>query len=415
MLRLRKITYFLLISMLFIPLWAIVGNTLGLPRGITFYYQLIFWAYGFFFVVFHISQGRSLKFPKMLYFLLCFILYQFIWTFYNGDIERRGLINIIGNNVQLSTFFVILIIYNTQFSERFIKTAIKIIKVTVIAAATVSVIQVFQPGFLYLEYGDLDLRTSSLYTTRRPSFFGYNPNELGLGYIPLLSSMVGVLYLRKNKIPFLFLALGGLSALLTNGRYIMVGFLLLSIQFLVIYKLNFTKLIKYLIIAILLFFTLSKALTYLGYDFEAWYQERLFAEGSIEETTRYKAIQNFLYFFPQYYVFGNGEGLTDEIKAASRDVGSSQIHVGYLSALVYFGIVGSLFLFGFWYLVTKEFYKTAKKTGYWGSFFAMLTYLWAQATLVHFAVFFYGLIFAFVFDKYFHAQYIASNQFTNNK
>ena len=49
--------------------------------------------------------------------------------------------------------------------------------------------------------------------------------------------------------------------------------------------------------------------------------------------------------------------------------------------------------------------KTAKKTNYWGSFFAFLTYFWAQATLVNYSIFFYGLMFALVFDKYFQDKY----------
>ena len=143
MIPLKKITFFLFLSMLFMPVLALVGNNLNLPKDIIFYYRLIFWVYGFSFVFNKLSNGIRIKFPKMLFFLLLFILYQFIWSFYNGDMERRGLFKIIVNNVQLSTLFVILIIYNTKFSENFIKTAIRIIKITVIVAAVASVIQVF--------------------------------------------------------------------------------------------------------------------------------------------------------------------------------------------------------------------------------------------------------------------------------
>jgi hypothetical protein len=347
----------------------------------------------------------------MLYFLLLYIIYLFGWSFFNGDMARRGLLKILVNNVQLSTFFIILIIYNTKFSEKFIKTTITIIKYTVIIAAGVSLLQVVQPNFLKAEYyKDINLLRRSLYEIRRASIFGYIPNEMGLGYIPLLSSIVGVIYMQKKKIPFTYIALGGISAFLTNTRYVMVGFLILTMQFFVIYRKKLSKFIKYLLLFVVLLFILLSALNSLGYNFSEWYQERLFAEGSIEETTRYKAIENFIYFFPRYYLFGNGEGLTDDIEAASHAVGSSQIHVGYLSHLVYWGVIGSIFLFGFWFYICKKFYKTAKNSGYWGSFFAMLTYLWAQATLVHFTIFFYGLIFAFVFDKYFQDKYLAEQQ-----
>ncbi|MCF8395952.1 MAG: hypothetical protein K9H06_18800 [Melioribacteraceae bacterium] len=394
--------------MLFTPVLAILGNNLNLPYGIEFYYILIFWAYGVFFIFHRIANGLRLKLPKVLYFLLFFILYELIWSFFNGDIERRGFLKIIVNNVQLSSFFVILIIYNTKFSEKFIQTAIGVIKFTVVVAAIVSIIQVFRPGFLLFNYADTDLLSENIYELRRVSIFGYRPLAYGFTFIPLLSIIVAMMHYRSGKFPMFFLALGGISAFLTNTRFIMISFVLLSIQFLVIYGKKLAKLSKYVFVFALLFFTLLTAISNLGYDIQAWYQERLFAEGSILETTRYRAIENFLYFFPKYYMLGNGEGLTHEIEAASQAIGSSQIHVGYLSSLVYYGIVGSLFLFGFWFSVTKMFYRTAINTGYWGSFFAMLTYLWAQLTLVHFTMFFYGLIFVFVFDKYYHDKHLVS-------
>ena len=407
MLTLRKITYFLLGLMLFIPALAFLPEFLNLSKDIMFYFRLAFWACGFFFLIHSSKSNQKIGFPKMLYFLLFYIIYLFIWSFFNGDMARRGLLKIIINNVQLSTLFVVLIIYNTKFSEKFISAAITIIKYTIIIAAAVSVIQVIKPNFMMsVYYKDMNFMGRSLYSIRRVSIFGYIPLEYGLSFIPLLSSIIGVIYMHKKKIPFTYLVLGGISALLTNTRFIMVGFLLLASQFFIIYKKILSKILKYLIITILLFIVLTLVLSNLGYDFGDWYQERLFKEGSIEEITRYKAIENFMIFFPRYYLLGNGEGLSDEIEAASNAVGSSQIHVGYLSTLVYYGIVGSFFLFGFWFLIAKKFYQTAKKTGYWGSFFAMLTYLWAQATLVHFTIFFYGLIFAFVFDKYYQDKYL---------
>ena len=118
-----------------------------------------------------------------------------------------------------------------------------------------------------------------------------------------------------------------------------------------------------------------------------------------------KAIDNFLFYFPQKPFLGTGE-LTDEIKAASQAVGSSHIHVGYLSHLVYYGIVGCFFLFGFLYLLMKELYNTAKNTNYWGSFFAFMVFLWSFATMSESSIFYPGLIFALIFDKYFRDNII---------
>ncbi len=119
----------------------------------------------------------------------------------------------------------------------------------------------------------------------------------------------------------------------------------------------------------------------------------------------YKAIGNFIYFFPEHPFFGTGT-MTDEIRVASKAVGSSQIHVGYLSFLVYFGIFGCFFLFGSWFLLSRKLLNTAQLTNYWGSFFGFLTFLWSFATMNLSFIFFYGITFCLVFDKYFHDKFL---------
>jgi len=158
-----------------------------------------------------------------------------------------------------------------------------------------------------------------------------------------------------------------------------------------------------LILLIIILYTIFK---YFGYDFEDWYQERLLAEGSLYETTRYKAIGTFKNFFPEHWFLGGGLSISGEVTKASHAIGSSQIHVGYLSHLVSYGIVGSFLLFGFWLSLARHLYRNAKATSYWGSFFAFAMYFWAQAALVMYSIFYYGLIFALIFDKYYQDKQI---------
>ena len=309
--------------------------------------------------------------------------------------------------INASIFFIIMMIYNTKFDDNFIRKRIKIFKITVIIAAIVSIVQVVNTNFLnprnYYEYEDYSF---SLYEFRRTSIFGFvNPNEIGLSYMPLLSVLIGYSLFKKNNKYIFFLLLGGISAFLSNGRYVMVAFVILTLQLILSYKVKTFSIFRYLIFTSIAIIILFYTLTSLGYDVSNWYNVRLFPEGSMQEITRYKAIDNFLIFFPRTIFFGTGVHLTDEIRAASHVIGSSQIHVGYLSHLVSYGIVGSFFLFGFWFLLAKKLYKTAKQTNYWGSFFAFLTFFWAQATLVYYSIFFYGLIFALVFDKYFQDKH----------
>ena len=410
MLNLRKITYFLLISMLFWPLMSyITFGLLGL-RSISFYYTFIAIFYGILFI-FH---KKKIKVPKELYYLIFFIIFEFVWAFFNGDIIRRGIIAVLFDNPSIATFFIVLIIYNTRFSDRFFKKAIFIFKITIILAAIVSIIQFFFPRFLnaYILYREnFDFFKRGIYQQPRTSIFGYiDLNSLGLSFMSIVALISGYLLYIKKRIFLIFLFLGGLTAFLSNARYVMVAFIIISIQYIFYKKVFFKGAFKYAILVLVLLLALYGVFSYLGYDYEAWFNNRLFAEGSIKETTRFKAIGNFLILFPKYYLVGNGGKIySDEIVSLSRAVGSSHIHVGYLSHLVSYGIVGCFFLYGFWFILVKKLYRKAKQTNYWGSFFAFLTFLWAFATFSYSSIFFYGLIFALVFDKYYSDIYISNS------
>ena len=141
-----------------------------------------------------------------------------------------------------------------------------------------------------------------------------------------------------------------------------------------------------------------------GYNLVDFYDTRLFEEGDITKSSRYFAFEIFTKHFPDNPWFGNGVHLTEEIAKEIKGR-SSQIHIGYLSHLVSFGVVGSLLLFGFWFSALRTFYKRARITKFYGSFFAFLMLVWANVTLVSYEIFYVGIIFAIVFDKYYWDKY----------
>ena len=403
MLNLNKITCFLLFIMLFSPLLSyFTFGLLGLV-SIIYYFQVIFCFYG---LLFLIKRRARIRLEAIHYFFTGYVLYLITWSFYNGFFDQKGFLN--STNLRyFSTIVILIIIYNTEFSFKYIERIVLVIKITVVLAGLVSLIQVIDYSFLDANpiwaKGEIgDTLTGNLYLDRRGSIFGYiNPNEVGLSYMPLLSVLIGILLYRRYRFYYFFLLLGGITAVLSNGRYIMIAFLIIGFQVLVFQEKKFMGIVKYVLLSAFSLFVLYQILIFFGYNIDEWISARLLSEGSIAETTRYKAIGNFVKFFPRAPFFGIGTHMTQEIKDASSAIGSSQIHVGYLAHLVSYGIVGSFFLFGFWYLLAKKLYKTAKLTNYWGSFFAFLIYLWAQATLVDYSIFYYGLLFAFIFDKYF--------------
>ena len=412
MISFRKTTYFLLTSMLFWPLMSYITMAVLELRTIVFYYTLfITMFYGIVFIFFK----KNIKVPKCLFYLLLFIIYLFFWSFFNGDIKLRGIIPVIFDNPQLAVFFIVLIIYNTRFSYHFIIRNIFILKITIIIAAIVSTIQVFNSEFLGLLpiMKNLDTHSVNLYNTRRLSIFGHiDHNSIGLSFMPILAIVIGFLLYNNKKIYVLFFILGGLTAFLSNIRYVIISFILITLQVLFFRKITFKGAFKYTGVVFILIISLYIIMNiYFEYDFTEWGETRLLSEGSLKETTRYKAISTFSFFFPKYYLFGNGEIYDEKVVIASQRVGSSHIHVGYLSHLVAYGIIGCFLLFSFWFYLLKRLYKTAIQTNYWGAFFAFLIFLWAFLSNSISIIFYYGLIFALVIDKYFRDNYISNNNF----
>jgi len=355
---------------------------------------------GFFFIF---SSKKKIMVPSYAWILLAYFFYTLIWSFITGEASERGY-RIISKNQLLHSFFAIIVINNYNFSDLFIKKAIRLMKLTLIVAAIVSLIQVF--NFSFMDANPIwsrgtggDTLIGDIYQDRRSSIFGFiDPNELGLSFLPLLSVLIGVLLYQRKRYYLFFLLLGGISALLSNTRYVMVGFIIITFQIIIVQRKKLLGSIKFLLIAFFSAFIFFQILAYIGYDTNKWAENRLFSERSFEETTRYKAIGNFLLFFPQKPLFGFGQ-MTYEIKQASIAVGSSQIHVGYLAHLVYFGIFGSLLFFSFLFTLGKRLYLNSKSTGFWGSFLGFMVFVWANATLVTFHIFFYGILIALVVDK----------------
>jgi hypothetical protein len=297
----------------------------------------------------------------------------------------------------------LVLIFNTNINKLFINKSIKFIEFITFIGLIVSFIQVFNYNFYNaFEFYGISNYSGGLYNARRTSIFGFvDLNELGLSFLPLLSVLIGYKLIHRIKNYSIYLLMGGLICILSNNRYVIVGFIILTIQVLWARKIRISNILNYILMSLVVVLIIFQVLKTFNYNFEQWFESRLFAEGSLQETTRYKAFSTFLFFFPQKMVWGTGVHLTDEIREVSASIGSSQIHVGYLSHLVSYGLVGSFLLFGFWFFLLKDLHHSAKETQYWGSFYAFLIYFWAQAILVNYSIFFTGLIYALIFKKYY--------------
>jgi hypothetical protein len=387
----------------FAPLWGyLLRGVLGMQVAVLTIYGNIS---VLLFVLLILKKGvKNLIFPKYLYPILLLAIYYSLWDLYNGNVDDMGVVIIFFRNYHLFAITTILLIVNSHFSDDFIKKLIFLLKLTIIPAVIVSIIQaIYNPLFLTPQSYLIDnlAYLDNPYELRPPSIFGYlDSNDLGLSFIPIISLIISYSLItdKKKKITFFLIFLGGLSCVLSNGRYIMLGYVIVLSQILLYYELNFKRAVSLFLAVglgtLLLLIILTQVI---GYDLKDYSEERIMSESA---STRIFAIENFLKFFPHNVIFGTGVRVSDELQAEIGSI-TSQIHVGYLSVFFEYGIVGGVLTLLYWYKIMVAFYRNAKMTHFWGSVFGFLSFLFANIALVQYFIYFYGIILLFILDSYF--------------
>lgn len=400
---LARLVRLFFLSMPFIPLWGfILRGILGLNVAVMTIYGIF--SVLLFFILLLTKKIRNISFPKYLIPVIILAIYYFIWNFFNGNIEENGILTALVRDYHIFTVTTIVLIVNTSFPDKFITKMIFLLKLTVVPAIIVSVIQAtVAPLFLtplsYLIENRAYL--GNIYEMRPPSIFGYlDANDCGLTFPPILSIILAYyLITKKDKVKTIFIMfLGGLVCLLSNSRYNMLNFLIVLTESIKLKSFNMRKALAYtVLIGAGIGFSAILLTNYVGYDLDVFIKERIMSESA---TSRLLAFELLYKFFPQNPIFGTGLRVTQDLAAEIKGI-TSQIHVGYLSVIFEYGFLGAGLTFLFWYKVAINFYKNAQETRFWGSFFGFLTFLAANMVLVQYYIYFYGIMLLFIFDSYF--------------
>lgn len=354
-------------------------------------------------------SGKKLKYPKFIIPLIILTVYYFIWNLINGNISglESGVFSYLYTDLWLHTIAFLILVENTKFDDRFIQDVIKVFKVTVILAFVVSLVQfLIDPFFLAPDSLKIHALSGSQYDYRLPSIFGYiAPTEIGLSFIPIISILIGYYLYKGERLHFTWLIMAGLSFFVNKSRYLYLNFLIILTQYPIVNGFNLKKILNSISIGTVFLLVVILIMKSIGFYFEEFIQNRLLSSSA---STRLLAFQLFFEFFPKNPFFGSGIHVGEDL---SRAIGgrSSQIHVGYISHLYEFGIVGSIFLFTFWYQLWQKFHAVAKRTMYYGSLFAFLAFLATNVTGVFYSIYSYGLLFAFIFNKYVNDQHQEDN------
>lgn len=365
-------------------------------------------------VITKMFRHEKINLPNYLILLLILFFYYMAWGFNTGFATDGDFSKFLYKNSALFTFCAFFIVENEEYDEAFIKAIVRIFKVTVVLAFITTMIQVmfirnfFIPKYLLGE----DYLANEFGTVRFPSIFGYiDANAVGFSFLPILSILFGYYLVRRSKNWFWYIIPGGIVAMLASSRYIQIGFLIILFQIIFTRKERIKNTVKILAFGTVLVLVSLNIIESSGMSISDYFYGRLLGASSY---SRVIGTELFARFFPEAPWLGSGSRITSELSVALEGA-SPYIHIGYLSHLFEYGIIGSLFLFGSWYLIGRKTFAVGSKTGYYGSFFAFLVFFFTNTTLVQYTMFHYGLIFAAVFYKYYENKFPINTERTYEK
>jgi hypothetical protein len=386
------------------PIWAYLDTAL-FPDNILYYRHLMYVSYLIFgLAVFNNGFGLATNsIGGIILSLLLLFLYYLLRSHFS-TVGQLNWLYISSYRWVIPMLLYILVIYNSEIDQRIIEYLILFIKITIILAAVISLIQltIDRSFFEYqIAAEKMMINTHDDYTRYQSIFSFLSPNDLGFSFLSISSILIGYLILIKEKYSriLLWILIISIVALLSNARYVIFGFFIVVSQ--IFFKeFNFRNIFRNLFILFLTITVIYLTLSYIGFDINQYITDKILSSKS--NSSRIISFFVFLKYFPQNPMFGTG------VRASAQlwnELGGSdnfmQIHIGYLSHLYEFGLIGSLFLFSFYFFVLKKLYITKKLTGFSGGYFAMLIFLFANLTLVEYSMFFYGLMIVFIFDSYY--------------
>jgi len=378
------------------------------------------------FLMIFIKDKNKIVFPKYLIFYLLFILYVYYSAFI--QLDREFDVKYLFSNKLIAGFNFFFIIENLHVSSKFYKKIIRIsIGVFILAVMAILIQQAFNKNFFIrtdlvegnVQSSDNTDRLHSIYSWI--SFFGN-----GLGFVPIFILIVEYLDRKKKKI-LIWVVFGVIYLILTKGRWIMLNGILVFVILFVNKKNQSVIFFKYLLMIPFLILSSAIVLNVIGIDTKGIVEDRILETNKKDLSkktagTRLLAftVFNKLYWDNAFFGVGSikygmgGTGKQDLRLRQALGGRSSQLHVGYLSVLYMYGLVGGSFFYIFLYLMLKRLYRDAKRTTFWAPFLGILGFAIANLTLVTFRIFEVGLVIVFVANK-FYVQQAELKEALNNK
>lgn len=397
----KFVQYLFLILFPFYPLWAWLTDSLA-KLYINKIVILILLPIAVYYVI-----SQRFKFPKYLLFLALFTFYH-LGSIYINDLiplDTNWFYYILSDTNVLACV-IFFIVENTQFDLKFIHKLNRCIFSIVIIALVVSVIQTKYPYFFLAPILKSKDYIHYIEQGRNFSIFSWiDLNSLGISFPILISILLSIGKTEKLTFPLAIMS-GIVVGFLSKARYVMISTLIVFSQLFFVSKIDFRKKVYILLIFIFSFAAVVGIAKVYNYDIQKVIDNRILEKTSdlASARARVASYEVFLIKFPEHPIFGVGPITRLDVVQLLRGR-APIIHIGYLSYLYFYGIVGSLFIFLSIFLLLKQAWNVGKKYLFWGAFYGLLSFCFANGTFVYFNLSELGIVLAVIYMKYFKDEY----------
>jgi hypothetical protein len=354
-------------------------------------------------LVIFLFLNRSNRLPKYLIFFVLFTVYHlcsvYIYGLLPGGVNWFSFIRL---DINVYACGVLFVIENTKFEDWFSKIMNRNLLIIVIISLLVSLIQVSDPSFFLND--QMDVEMDYLGQGRIFSIFSWtNKNSLGITFPIMIAILLSVIDTKRKAFPIVVIS-GLVVAFLTRARYVMISTIIAFSQFLFSLTLTLKRKVSFVLVLLFSIILLWQVAENFGYSIQEVIQERILEKSSETEMgsamVRVSSYYVFLLKFPEHPWYGVGPKTRDDVVQLLGGE-APLIHVGYLSYLYYYGVVGCLFFFLSLIFLLRRAWNVGKNYGFWGSFYGILTFCFANTTFVYFNLSEMGIILAVIYLKVF--------------
>ena len=383
----------------FFPLWVwAISKFTTMPYTMVLNLSLIPVAVAFLF-------NKSVKLPRYLACLIIFTLYH-LYSVYDNDLLTRGTTwfkYILSDDFVFAcvAFFVV---ENTDVEEWLIPKMNRHIFVAIIITFIVSIIQIKYVSFFISPWISAD-EDMNVFLDERRNYSIYSwvdLNSLGITF-PILVSILINFY--KEKLIVFFIVMSAIAvSFLTRTRYVMVSAIIVLSQLFFSSKFSLKKAVSFLAVIVVIIGVFAVAAHSMNFDVQKIIDERILEKGKdMSESSagaRLTSYNVFMAKFPEHPWFGVGPHTRDDVLDLLGG-GIPIIHVGYLSYLYFYGVIGCFFFFLALFFLLRDAWLAGIRYKFWGSFYGLLAFCLANWTFVYFNLDESGIILAVLYLRFY--------------